>query len=468
MDKRYEVNTSYDKLLDEAKIIHFIGVGGSGMCPLAEILLGEGKTITGTDVDNESDTVNRMRRLGVKVHIGHRSENIGDAELVVYSAAIQKDNPELLSAVERGIPTIERSILLGAVCRRYERTIAVCGTHGKTTTTSMITQILVDAQLDPSIIIGGKLPIIGGNGRAGKSDVMVCEACEFVNTFLQITPAVAVILNIDADHLEFFGCVENIIKSFAKFVAQTKELVIVNGDDANSLKAVEGAEIKKLTFGFEKHNDYYADNLHVDENSHWKFDIIRYGEYFCTVSLNVPGHHNVLNALAAAAAADYTGAAPEQITDGLANFHGAGRRFEVHTNACGITVADDYAHHPAEIEATLRACKEMPYNKIWAIFQPFTYSRTKEHMQYFADVLSIADEVLLTEIMAAREVDDLGVNSAQLQALIPGSKLFASQQEIAEYAAANAQPGDLVITMGCGDIYKCAKMMTKLLESREQ
>lgn len=466
MDKRYEVNTSFDDIVDKAKIIHFIGVGGSGMCPLAEILLGEGKVITGTDVDNESDTVNRMRRLGVKVHIGHRAENIGDAELVVYSAAIQKDNPELLSAVERGIPTIERSILLGAVCRRYERTIAVCGTHGKTTTTSMITQILVDAQLDPSIVIGGKLPLIGGNGRVGKSDLMVCEACEFVNTFLQITPAVAVILNIDADHLEFFGSVENIIKSFAKFVAQTRELVIVNGDDANSLRALEGSELKKLTFGFEKHNDYYADNLCVDENSHWRFDIIRRGELLCAVSLKVPGHHNVLNALAAAAAADYAGASPEQIAYGLDTFHGAGRRFEVHTTAGGITVADDYAHHPAEIEATLRACKEMPYKRVWAVFQPFTYSRTKEHMQYFADVLSIADEVLLTEIMAAREVDDLGVCSAQLQALIPNSKLFASQQEIAEYAVANARSGDLIITMGCGDIYKCAKIMTRLLEGR--
>lgn len=467
MDKRYEVNTSYDEILDKAQLIHFIGVGGSGMCPLAEILLGEGKTITGTDVDNESDTVNRMRKLGVKVHIGHRPENIGDAELVVYTAAIQKDNPELLSAIERGIPTIERSILLGAVCRRYPRTVAVCGTHGKTTTTSMITQVLVDAQLDPSIVIGGKLPAIGANGRAGKSDVMVCEACEFVNTFLQITPAVAVILNIDADHLEFFGSLENIIKSFNAFAKQTSELLIVNGDDANSLKAVEDVDLKKITFGFGEQNDYHAVNIRMEEDSHWDFDIIRYGSYYCSVKLNVPGHHNVLNALAAAAAADYAGATAEQIADGLGNFHGAGRRFEVHTKARGITVADDYAHHPAEIEVTLKACKEMPYNKVWAVFQPFTYSRTKQHMQYFADVLAIADEVLLTEIMAAREVDDLGVNSSQLQALIPGSKLFGSQQELAEYAVANAQPGDLIITMGCGDIYKCAKIMTKLLNEEE-
>lgn len=467
IDKKYEVNTSYDKILDEAKKIHFIGVGGSGMCPLAEILLGEGKIITGTDVDNESDTVNRMRKLGVKVYIGHDPANIEeDIEMVVYTAAIQKDNPELLSAIERGIPTIERSILLGAICRRYPRTIAVCGTHGKTTTTSMITQILVDAELDPSIVIGGKLPLIGGNGRAGKSDTMVCEACEFVNTFLQITPACAVILNIDADHLEFFGCIENTIESFNKFASQTGELVVVNGDDANSMKALEGIGLKKITFGFGEENDFHAVNLHTDEESHWQFDIIRYGSYFTTVSLNVPGHHNVLNALAAAAAAEYAGANADQIAEGLGSFHGAGRRFEVHTRANGITIADDYAHHPAEIEATLKACKEMPFRKVWAVFQPFTYSRTKQHMQYFADVLSIADEVLLTPIMAAREVDDLGVNSEQLQALIPGAKLFETQQELGEYAVANAQPGDLIITMGCGDIYKCAKIMTKLVEGK--
>ncbi len=471
IDKKYEVNTSFDEILDRAEIIHFIGVGGSGMCPLAEILLGEGKTIRGTDVDNESDTVKRMRGLGVKVFIGHNPENIADdVDLVVYTAAIQKDNPELLSAIERGIPTIERSILLGAICRRYPRTIAVCGTHGKTTTTSMITTILVEAELDPSIVIGGKLPLIGGNGRAGKSEVMVCEACEFVNTFLQITPACAVILNIDADHLEFFGCIENTIESFNKFVSQTSELVIVNGDDANSLKAIENINLRKITFGFNESNDFYAANLHTDSESHWEFDIIRRGEYFTTVKLNVPGHHNVLNALAACAAAEYAGATAAQITEGLDTFHGAGRRFELHTtpekNSKGITIADDYAHHPAEIEATLKACKEMSFNKVWAVFQPFTYSRTKQHLQYFADVLAIADEVLLTEIMAAREVDDLGVNSEQLQALIPGAKLFETQQALGEYAVANAQPGDLIITMGCGDIYKCAKIMTKLVEDK--
>ncbi|MBE6759422.1 MAG: UDP-N-acetylmuramate--L-alanine ligase [Ruminococcaceae bacterium] len=460
------LNTEFDHLLDKARKLHFMGIGGSGMCPLAEILLAEGKIITGSDVDAESDTVKRMINLGAQVVIGQKAGNAGDADLVVYSAAIQKDNPELVDAIERGIPTVERSILLGALCRRYDRTIAVCGTHGKTTTTSMITQILVEADLDPNIIIGGKLPLIDGNGRAGKSDLMVCEACEYVDTFLQITPAVAVILNIDADHLEYFGSVDGIVKSFRQFVAQTGQLVIVNGDDPDSMRAVEGTDKPVITYGLNKSNRFTAVNIDTDSASHWAFDILKDGEFFCHTRLRVPGHHNVLNALAAAAAADYAGASAEQIASGLESFGGAKRRYDVHIVKDGITVADDYAHHPTEIKAILSACKEMSFRKVWAVFQPFTYTRTRDHMQEFADVLSIADEVLLTEIMAAREVDDLGVNSSQLQALIPGAQLFGSMEELADYAIANAQEGDLIITMGCGDIYKCAKMMANTLRAR--
>lgn len=460
------LNTEFDHMLDKAQKLHFMGIGGSGMCPLAEILLAEGKTITGSDVDAESDTVKRMQSLGAEVIIGQKAGNAGDADLVVYSAAIQKDNPELLDAIERGIPTVERSILLGALCRRYDRTIAVCGTHGKTTTTSMITQILVEAELDPNIIIGGKLPLINGNGRAGKSDLMVCEACEYVDTFLQITPAVAVILNIDADHLEYFGSVDGIVRSFRQFVAQTGQQVIVNGDDPDSMRAVEGTDKPVVTYGLKEGNRFTAVNIDTDSASHWAFDILKDGQFFCHTRLRVPGHHNVLNALAAAAAADYAGASPEQIASGLESFGGVKRRYDVHIVKDGITVADDYAHHPTEIKAILSACKEMSFRKVWAVFQPFTYTRTRDHMQEFADVLSIADEVLLTEIMAAREVDDLGVSSSQLQALIPGAKLFGTMQELAEYAVANAQEGDLIITMGCGDIYKCAKMMTDILKKQ--
>lgn len=460
------MDTSFDKVLEQAEKIHFIGIGGSGMCPLAEILLSENKKIHGSDVDNESDTVNRIRSLGVEVLIGHRPENIGDADLVVYTAAIQKDNPELLAAIERGIPTVERSILLGAVCRRYPRTIAVSGTHGKTTTTSMITTILVNAKLDPSIIIGGKLPLIGGNGRAGKSDLMVCEACEFVDTFLQITPDCAVILNIDADHLEYFKTLDNIIKSFNKFSNQTGSRIIVNGDDANSLKAVEDVNAQIVTFGIENECDFTAKNIKINDEGHWEFDIVKNGKEFCSVALKVPGHHNIYNALAAAAAADYAGADADAIAFGLDAFTGAKRRYDIHTVTNGITIADDYAHHPAELEAILSACKEQHFKRVWAVFQPFTYTRTKDHMDEFAEVLKIADKVILTEIMAAREIDDLGVNSQQLCSRIPGAMLMPSFEAIADYVVENAQPGDLVLTMGCGDIYKCAKIMTKLLEEK--
>lgn len=468
MNKDKLMNCSYDDILENARSMHFIGIGGSGTVPLVEILMHQGKHITGSDMDGKADSVKRLRGFGIEVMVGQRAENIRDGvDMVVYSAAISKENPELRAAVEKGIPTIERSILLGAVCRRYNRTIAVSGTHGKTTVTSMITQILMTDHLDPSVVIGGKLEFIDAYGRAGHSDLMVCEACEFVDTFLQIPPACAVILNIDNDHLEYFGCVENTITSFHQFCLQTRDLVIVNGDDANSLKATEDIKAKITTFGFSESNDYRAVNIVTDHDSHWSFDILKHNEPFCTgVKLCVPGHHNVLNALAAAAAADYAGASCNSIVDGLDSFAGAKRRFDIHTVTNGITIADDYAHHPAEIEAVLSACKEMNYRKVWAVFQPFTYSRTKMHLHEFARVLSIADEVLLTEIMAARETDDLGISSKDLQELIPGSIVFPSMEAIADYALAHAQSGDLIITMSCGDIYKCAKIMAARLKGK--
>lgn len=450
----------FDKLLGQVKRVHFIGIGGSGMCPLVEILHSQGYKISGSDVDDLSDTVKRIRSMGIDVAIGQRAENISDdTELVVYTAAIQKDNPELMGAKEKGIPTVERSVLLGAVCRRYPNTIGVSGTHGKTTVTSMIAQILLCDNLDPSVIIGGKLPMLGTNGRAGKSDTMVVESCEFVNTFLEITPAIAVILNIDADHLEFFGCVENTIKSFNAFCRQTSKAVIVNGDDANSMKAVEGITLPITTFGFDKSNYYYPDNIRDDGDSHRTFELMNKGEKICTITLHVPGRHNILNAIAAAVSALMAGASTEGIERGFETFTGACRRFEVHGVFGGVTVADDYAHHPAELEATLKAAKEMHFKRVIAVFQPFTYSRTKDHMDEFAEVLSIADETVLTPIMAAREIDDLGVSSEQLAEKIENCRLFNTFDEIADYIVKNAKDGDLVITMGCGDIYKAAKLM---------
>ena len=402
--------------------------------------------------------------------IGQRAENIGDAELVVYSAAIAKDNPELVAALESGVPTIERSVLLGAVCRRYKRDIAISGTHGKTTTTSMVTTILMAGQLDPTVVIGGKLALIEGYGRAGRSDRMVCEACEFVDTFLQITPEVAVILNIDADHLDYFGTLDNIIASFRQFADQTTGVVIANGDDANTMKALDTTKARIITFGLDPKNDYYAVNVQQASGGFWKFDLMHNcdgrGEKLTEITLKVPGEHNVLNALAAAAASIYVGATPDDVKKGLGMFSGASRRFEIHPVHNGITIADDYAHHPTEIEATLHACKEMDYKRVWAVFQPFTYTRTKQHMQEFADVLQIADKVVLTDIMGGREWDDLGIRSEDLQALIPGCYLEHTLEEAADFVLANAEEGDLVITMGCGDVYKCAKLMTAKLNKR--
>ena len=464
---RSKVITEYDELLNKVKRIHFIGIGGSGMCPLVDILRADGKDISGSDVDDNSDTVKRLRSFGIPVAIGQRAENIEGAELVVYSAAIAADNPELCAARESGVPTIERSVLLGAVCRRYKKDIAVSGTHGKTTTTSMITTILMAGQLDPTVVIGGKLALIEGYGRAGHSDTMVCEACEFVDTFLQITPEIAVILNIDADHLDYFGTLDNIIASFRQFAGQTTGAVIANGDDANTMKALDTAKAKIITFGLATTNDYYAENIRMASGGFWQFDLMHGGEKLTDITLKVPGEHNILNALAASVACLYVGATPDDVKKGLGMFSGASRRFEIHTVKDGITIADDYAHHPAEIEATLHACKEMPYKRVWAVFQPFTYTRTKAHLHEFARVLQIADKVVLTDIMGGREWDDLGIHSEDMQALIPDCHLEHTFEGVADYVLANAEEGDLVITMGCGDVYKCAKLMSARLNEKQ-
>lgn len=450
----------YDSLLDTAKKFHFIGIGGSGMCPLAEILHHEGYELTGSDV-NETDTLARIRSYGIPVHMGHRAENIGDAQAVVYTAAIMKDNPELLAAKEKGIPLIERSVMLGMISRRYSRTVAVSGTHGKTTTTSMITQILLTGKKDPTVVIGGKLPFMGSSGRVGKSDIMVCEACEFVDTFLQLTPAISIILNIDADHLDYFGTLENVIKSFRQFANQTSQMLIINGDDANTRKAVDGLKKQIVTFGFGEQNDYTASKVEMASGSHARFEVAYHGEHLCHITLRIPGKHNIYNALAAVAAAHQLQVEPTVIEESLDAFTGAGRRFEILGKPKGITIADDYAHHPAELEATLTAAKEMNFNRVWAVFQPFTYSRTAMLLDDFARVLALADRVVMTEIMGSREINTYNIYTKDLADKIPGSVWFNTFEEVADYVVARAEPGDLIITLGCGDIYKAAKLMLK-------
>ena len=452
--------------LENKRHIHFIGIGGSGMFPLAQILHAKGYYLTGSD-NNETDTLQMVREMGIPVTLGQKAENIEGADLIVHTAAIMPDNPELIAARESGVPTIERSVLLGEITAHYSDAVCISGTHGKTTTTSMTTQILLDAGIDPTCVIGGKLPAIHGSGRVGKSPVMVCEACEFVDTFLKLYPDIAVILNIDADHLDYFKTMENLIASFRKFAEKTTKVLIVNGDDLNTQKAVSGLDKRILTFGYAPTNDYYPKNIvHVDGVT-LSFDLCRKEEVLTRITLHIPGDHNILNAIAACVASHEAGATWEQCAAGLNAFHGAQRRFEVLGKIDGITVADDYGHHPTEIEATLKAAKALPFKRVWAVHQPFTYSRTATLLDDFARVLSHADFVVLSEIMGSREKNTYNIYAKDLAAKIHGCVWFPDFPEIADYVVKNARPGDLILTLGCGDINKCAHLIVEKLKEKE-
>jgi len=442
----------------EVKHIHCIGVGGSGMFPIIQILHSQGYLISGSD-NNESDILDLERGMGIRVTLGHAPENLDGADLVLYSAAIMADNPELMAARERGIPLWERARMLGAISSRYGQAVGVCGTHGKTTVTSMLTQILYGAGADPSAVIGGKLRAIGGYGRAGQSDLFVYEACEFRDTFLSTFPDTAVVLNIDDDHLDYFGTVENAMKSFTRFAGMAKR-VLYNGDDGNTVRAMAAAETpEKLTFGRREQNDFYPAGIRVEDGLCRSFDLMHRGKKLCRLTIHVPGEHNILNAVAAASTAWLLGVSPDEIAEQLALFTGAGRRFEVLGKVNGVTIVDDYAHHPAELAATLKAAKELDFRRVWAVFQPFTFSRTYLLLEDFVTALSLADRVVLSPIMGSREKNEWGIQSSDLGEKIPGCVWLDSFREMADYVMANAQPGDLVITLGCGDIYKCARMM---------
>ena len=437
------------------------------MCPLAEIMHAQGYEVTGSDV-NESEPLSRIRALGIPVSMPQKAENIEGAEMIVYTAALLPDNPELCAAKASGIPTFERSKLFGAITRIYDNAVCISGTHGKTTVTSMLTQIMIQTGADPSAVIGGRLPLIQSNGRVGGSDNLVCEACEFVDTFLDLSPDVAVILNIDEDHMDYFKTMDNLIASFNKFCKLTTRTLVINKSEPEVLKAVEGITDKRIvTFGKTPDCDFYPENISF-EKGYARFDICSGGKKLTSVRLSIPGEHNVLNTLAAVAAAWVSGIDPADCAEPIAAFGGAGRRFEHLGEYKGITVVDDYAHHPAELAVTLKAAKEMQFNRVWAVFQPFTYTRTALLMDDFAQVLSIADRVVMTEIMGSREVNTLGVYTSQLAEKIPGSVWFNTFDEVARYVVENAESGDLVLTLGCGDIYKAAKIMKDLWESEKE
>ena len=445
--------------------VHFVGIGGSGMSPLAEILHSLGFLVTGSDV-NESDNVARMRRLGLSVFLPQKAENIQGADLVVYTAAVSADNPELIAAQEQNVPLMERAKLLGNLSHRFHNTVAVAGTHGKTTTSSMLSQILLQADHDPSVFIGGRLPLLDANGHAGSSDTFVCEACEFKDHYLEMNPAISIILNVDADHLDYFGSLKNVIASFRQFATQTTNTLIVNAEDANTMEAVEGLTHAAIVrYGYSLDNDWSAQNISLHNGAYGCYDLYHHDQKIASVSLGVPGEHNVLNSVAAAAAAHLCGATAAEIADGLAAFHGAGRRFEFLGTVKDITVADDYAHHPTEIVATLQAAKAMPYSRVWAVFQPFTFSRTAQHLCEFAEALSIADKVVVSDIMGSREKNEWNVSSADITDKIDGAYYLPTFDDISTFVAENAKPGDLILTMGGGDVYKCARMIKSLLEA---
>ncbi|MGN0595495.1 MAG: UDP-N-acetylmuramate--L-alanine ligase [Hominimerdicola sp.] len=464
-------------ILNNIKHVHFIGIGGSGMYPLVQIFHSKGFFITGSD-NNETETLDAVRKMGITVYLGQKAENIQGADLIIYTAAILPDNPELCAAKASNAYCCERAEILGLVTSWYENALCVSGTHGKTTASSMLTQIFVEEQVDISCVIGGKLPCIGGSGKSGTSSTMVCESCEFEDHFLKLYPDVAIILNVDADHLEYFKNIENIIKSFNKFASMATKAVIANGDDDNTMKSVKGLDKEIITFGFDRKNDYSAE-ITSKKGLQTRFDLYYKGELVENMAINVPGDHNVLNALAAAAAARFSGVSWNGVKTGLANFKGAIRRFQKIDEVKGVTIVDDYAHHPKEIECTLKAAKGLDFNRVWAVFQPFTYSRTKILMDDFVSALEIADIAVVTDIMGSREKNTDGIYTEQLAGKIKGAVWFDTPHEVADkqtaeqknynfsqcvdYIAKNCQEGDLVITLGCGDVYKLAKMLAKKL-----
>ena len=439
-----------DKLLLSVKKVHMIGIGGSGMCPLAEILHNKGYEITGSD-NNESDPLERVKKFA-KVSMGHKAENVEGTQLVIYSAAISADNVELQQAHKLGIPTMERSHVLGTLSRIYDNVIGISGTHGKTTTTSMLTQILIYGQKDPSAIIGGKLPLVDHYGVVGDSDTLVIESCEFKDTFLQLSEDIAVLLNIDNDHLDYFKTMENLVNSFHKFCSKAK-VVFVNGDDKLALEAVKDVNGKVITFGSKEEDDYHFKNVTRGKFGYC-FEAFYKDESIGKFELHIPGRHNMYNAMASIAVSHYYGVESEYIINALKDFKGAARRFEF-IGEYGFMLADDYGHHPTEIRATLTAAKELNYDRVVVVFQPFTFSRTAMLLKEFGEVLSLADEVILTEIMGSREVNTYDIYSKDLQQLITvPCRIIDKFEDIRDYIISTCKKGDLVITLGCGDIYK--------------
>ena len=437
--------------------VHLVGIGGVSMSPLAEVLHGAGVHITGSDM-RQSAAVEHLRSVGIPVAIGHRAENLGGAQCVIRTAAAHDDNPEIAAARAAGIPVFERAEGWGAIMRRYKNALCIAGTHGKTTTTSMCTHILMAAQADPTVMIGGTLPLIGAGHRVGRGDTIILESCEYCNSFLSFYPTVAVILNIEADHLDFFKDLEDIKRSFRRFAQLVPPggSVIVNQDDPGARSIACGLD--PFTFGLGEGAECTAVNLR-EEGGYPAFDIYVHGGLYARAALRVYGRHNVYNALAAAAAAYVLGVPGTAVERGLASFTGAGRRFEHKGSFRGAEIYDDYAHHPGELEALLTTAGALGYKRIVCAFQPHTYTRTRELFGDFVRVLKLADVVVLSEIYAAREKNTIGISSMDLAREIPGALFCPTPEETARCLADLARPGDLILTVGAGDIYRAGELL---------
>ncbi|MCI8423758.1 MAG: UDP-N-acetylmuramate--L-alanine ligase [Lawsonibacter sp.] len=436
---------------------HLVGIGGVSMSPLAEVLFGAGVAVTGSDMQ-DSPAADHLRALGIPVTVGHRPESVEGADCVIRTAAVHDENPEIAAAHALGIPVFERAQAWGAIMSHYKNALCIAGTHGKTTTTAMCTHILLAAGRDPSVMLGGTLPILGAGHRVGKGDTFVAESCEYCNSFLSFRPTVAVILNVEADHLDFFKDLEDIKASFRRFARLTPSTgsVIVNADNAGARSVAQGLD--PFTFGLEEGAECTAGNLQLDRGRP-SFDILVHGEVYARARLQVYGRHNVSNALAAAAAAYVLGVPGQAVEEGLAAFPGAGRRFERKGSFRGADVYDDYAHHPDELCALLSTARTLGYGRVVCAFQPHTYSRTHELFDGFVQALRLADAVVLAEIYAAREQNTLGISSRDLAERISGAVFCPTLEETAACLAEIARPGDLILTVGAGDIYKAGEAL---------
>ena len=451
----------FSNYMSPGRKAYLIGIGGVSMSSLEEVLLGMGISVTGSDF-NRSKNVISQEAKGIPINIGHRAENItSDIDFVVRTAAVHDENPEIVRARELNIPVFERTEAWGTISKDYGNALCISGTHGKTTTTSMCTHILMAADKDPTVMIGGTLPLLNAGHRVGHGNVIVMEACEYYNSFLSFHPTIAVILNIEADHLDFFKDLADVENSFRNFAARVPEdgFVVANYDDANTMQTLQGLDRKMITFGLDKQADVHAENIkYIGSNS--RFDIYYKGKRFTNVTLHVPGEHNVKNALAATAAAICLGIRPNAVKYGLAGFSGAGRRFEFKGKFNGADVYDDYAHHPGELRALLDAVEKLNYKRTVLVFQPHTYSRTAALFDDFVEQLKRPDVLFLAEIFAAREQNTIGISSGDLAEKIEGARFIPTFDELEAVLRETAKPGDIILTVGAGDVYRIGEHLT--------